>query len=176
MKMMKKAGCHTLWFGVETSSDETLRAYGKGYTKKQVLGAFAAAKKVGIKTLATFLIGLPEETKETIEDTIRFSKELNPDYASFSFAVPRFGTELREKAVKSGLISNDDKTMDQSGRRITMGTMSLSKRDMQKLKRKAILGFYLRPSYILKRLWSLKSFTELKINWQNFLSLVKNEI
>jgi len=176
MKMMKKAGCHTLWFGVETSSDETLRAYGKGYTKKQVLGAFAVAKKVGIKTLATFLIGLPEETKETIEDTIKFSKELNPDYASFSFAVPRFGTKLREKAVKSGLVSDNDKTMDQSGRRITMGTISLSKRDMQKLKRKAILGFYLRPSYILKRLRSLKSFTELKINWQNFLSLIKNEI
>jgi len=176
MKMMKKAGCHTLWFGVETSSDETLRAYGKGYTKKQILGAFAVAKKVGIKTLATFLIGLPEETKETIEDTIKFSKELNPDYASFSFAVPRFGTKLREKAVKSGLVSDNDKTMDQSGRRITMGTISLSKRDMQKLKRKAILGFYLRPSYILKRLRSLKSFTELKINWQNFLSLIKNEI
>src|SRR3989338_379990 len=176
MKMMKKAGCHTLWFGVETSSDETLRAYGKGYTKKQVLGAFAVAKKVGIKTLATFLIGLPEETKETIEDTIKFSKELNPDYASFSFAGPGFGAKIRGKAVKSGLVSDNDKTMDQSGRRITMGTISLSKRDMQKLKRKAILGFYLRPSYILKRLRSLKSFTELKINWQNFLSLIKNEI
>lgn len=174
--MMKKAGCHTLWFGVETSSDETLRLYGKGYTKKQVLKAFEVVKKVGIKTLATFLIGLPEETKKTIEDTIKFSKKLNPDYASFSFAVPRFGTALRDKAVKSGLISEKERTMDQSGRQITMGTMSLSKKEMQKLKRKAVLGFYLRPSYILKRLWSLKSFTEMKMNWRNFLSLIKNEI
>lgn len=176
LRMMKKSGCHTLWFGVETSSDETLRLYGKGYTKKQVLEAFKIVKKVGIKTLATFLIGLPEETRETIEDTIKFSKKLNPDYASFSFAVPRFGTELRNKAVKSGLISEEEITMDQSGRQITMGTMSLSKKEMQKLKRKAVLGFYLRPSYILKRLWSLKSFTELKMNWRNFLSLIKNEI
>lgn len=176
LRMMKKAGCHTLWFGVETSSDETLRLYGKGYTKKQVLEAFKIVKKVGIKTLATFLIGLPEETRETIEDTIEFSKKLNPDYASFSFAVPRFGTELRDKAVKSGLISEEERIMDQSGRQITMGTMSLSKKEMQKLKRKAVLGFYLRPSYILKRLWSLKSFTELKMNWRNFLSLIKNEI
>lgn len=174
--LMKKAGCHTLWFGVESASDEILRLYKKGYNKLQVLEAFKEAKKAGIKTLATFLIGLPEDTKETIKETIAFSKKLNPDYVSFSFAVPRFGTALRDKAVENGLVSEKEKIMDQSGYNITMGTMNLSKKDMQKYKRKAILGFYLRPSYILKRLWSLRSFTEFKMNWRNFLSLIKNEI
>lgn len=175
MKTMKEAGCHTLWFGVETSSDQTLQIYKKGYFKKDVLRAFSTAKKVGIKTLATFLIGLPEESREDIENTIKFSRELNPDYASFSFAVPRFGTELRDKAVKAGLVSESEKAMDQSEIKITMGTMSLSKEEMQKLKRRAILGFYLRPSYVLKRLWSLRSLTEMIMNWRNFLALIKNE-
>ena len=111
-----------------------------------------------------------------IEETIKFSKKLNPDFASFSFAVPRFGTGLRERALDSNLIDEDNRIMDQSGREVTMGTLSLSREEVQKLKRKAILGFYLRPTYILKRLIALKSFTELKMNLRNFIGLIKNTL
>lgn len=176
IKLMKEAGCHTLLFGVESANSEILEKYRKGYTKEQILRAFKLAKKEGIKTLATFIVGLPEETREMIEETIKFSRELDPDFVSFNFAVPRFGTELREKALQSNLISSDVKVMDQSGTEITMGTAALSRQEMQKLKRKAVWGFYLRPKYILRRLMSLTSLTELKLNFKNFLALIKNEL
>lgn len=176
LKLMKEAGCHTLLFGVESGSGEILKKYRKGYTKEQIKNAFHLAKKEGIKTLATFIVGLPEETREMIEETIKFSRELDPDFVSFNFAVPRFGTELREKAIKENLVSESVKIMDQSGAEITMGTVSITREEMRQLKRKAVWGFYLRPKYILKRLVSLTSFTELKLNVNNFIALIKNEL
>lgn len=176
LKLMKAAGCHTLLFGVESGSDEILKKYRKGYTKTQIINAFRLAKKAKIKTLATFIVGLPEETREMIEETIKFSRELDPDFVSFNFAVPRFGTELRDKAIKENLVSGNIKIMDQSGAEITMGTASVTREEMRKLKRKAVWGFYLRPKYILKRLMSLTSFTELKLNFNNFIALIKNEL
>lgn len=174
--LMKKAGCHTLWFGVESSSDQTLALYKKGYTRKQIEQAFAATKRVGIKTLATFIIGLPEEDFNMIQDTINFSRQLSPDFASFNFAVPRFGTELRHQAIDSNLIAESTNVMDQSGSSIVMGTKTLSKAQIKQLKRNAILGFYLRPKYIAQRLTSLTSWTEFKMNVRNFVSLIKNEL
>ncbi len=176
IKLMKKAGCHTVWFGVESASGEILKKYRKGYNKEQIVWAFKLAKEAGIKTLASFLIGLPEETKKMIEDTISFSKQLDPDFASFSFAVPRFGTKLRESALDLNLIGADEKIMDQSGYKITMGTNVLSKEEMQRLKRKAIWGFYLRPRYIFKRILSLRTFTEFKMNLRNLYALIRNEL
>lgn len=176
LKLMKAAGCHTLLFGVESGSDEILKKYRKGYTKTQIINAFRLAKKAKIKTLATFIVGLPEETREMIEETIKFSRELNPDFVSFNFAVPRFGTKLREKAIKENLVSDSIKIMDQSGAEITMGTTFITREEMRKLKRKAVWGFYLRPKYILKRLLALTSFTELKLNFNNFIALIKNEL
>lgn len=176
LKLMKTAGCHTLLFGVESGSDEILKKYRKGYTKEQIINAFRLAKKAKIKTLATFIVGLPEETREMIEETIKFSRELDPDFVSFNFAVPRFGTELRDKAIKENLVSDDIKIMDQSGAEITMGTATITRDEMKKLKRKAVWGFYLRPKYILKRLISLSSFIELKLNFNNFIALIKNEL
>ncbi len=175
LKLMKEAGCHTLWFGVESASDEILKQYKKGYSKEQVQRAFQIAKKVGIKTLATFLIGLPEETKDMIEETIRFAKKLDPDFVSFNFAVPRFGTPLREEAIKRNLIAKDENIMDQSGYKITMGTHALDRKEVQKLKRKAIVSFYFRPNYLLKRLLALRSLTEFKLHLKNFYSLIRNE-
>lgn len=174
--LMKKAGCHTIWFGVESASDEILKRYRKGYDKNQIIRAFEAAKKVGIKTLATFLLGLPEENKEMIEDTIKFSKDLDPDYASFNFAVPRFGTELRRVAIQEGLVDRQEKIMNQSGQEIAMGTKNLSRQEIQKLRRKAIFSFYFRPKYLIKRLLSLRSFAEFKTQAKNVYLLIRNEM
>lgn len=172
--LMKRAGCHTLWFGVESASDLTLASYKKGYGRKDIVKAFNLAKKTGIKTLATFILGLPEESRQMMEETISFARELDPDYASFNFAVPRLGTHLRQEAIDYGLVSESAMSMDQSGQAIAMGTKSVGIKEIEALRRRAIMSFYLRPHYIIRRALALRSWTEISSQARNFYYLIKS--
>lgn len=174
--LMKKSGCHTIMFGVESANPDLLKAYSKGYDHKKIKETFKTAQQLGIKTMGTFILGLPEEDRESILKTIEFSKELNCDYASFNFAVPRMGTELRKKALEKKLITEDNQTMDQSGSYITLNTSTLTREEIVKLRKKAYKSFYLRPRYLLKRLISIRSINQLKVQLKDGLKVIENTI
>jgi len=160
---MKKAGCHTIIIGVESGSEEILRLYNKGYTREQIASSFALCRKHRIRTVGTFILGLPGETRETIESTGRLAREIGCDFASFHVAVPRAATKMRQDAVQSGKIDKEDYTMDQSGTYISLTPEGLDNKTLLALKRKAVLGFYLRPSYLVRQLLQMRSFYE----WTN---------
>lgn len=162
LKAMNKAGCHTIMFGVESGSDEILKKYQKGYSRAQIKHVFKLCKEHNIRTVATFIIGLPDETEETARETLKFLKEIDCDFASFNMAVPRNNTLLRQEVIRNGLISSELEIMDQTGSFIAMPTKHLTKEQVLELKRKALKEFYLRPSYLWRRLKSITSFYELK--------------
>ena len=137
--------------GVESASPAMLKAYRKGYKADQVAGGLQLVRDAGIRTVGTFILGLPEDTRESMEETIRLACTLPLDFASFSVAVPRFGTPLRLQAKAEGLIE-DLRVMDQSGETVAMATHTLSRQEVLALKRQAVRRFYLRPSYLLRRL------------------------
>ncbi|MGB0805233.1 MAG: B12-binding domain-containing radical SAM protein [Salibacteraceae bacterium] len=171
---MKQAGCNTIMFGVEWADDELCKKYKKQYTVAQVKETFSLAKKVGIKRMGTFLIGVPEQSRESIRNTVDFAIEIDADYASFNVAVPRAQTSFREEALDLGLISEDEKQMDQSGSFIAMGTGKVSAEELMKLKKEAYRKFYLRPSYIWKRVYSLRNLEELKTHTREAFYVLKN--
>ena len=173
LKLMKKAGCSLIMFGVEWAEDDLLERYKKHYTTDQIVDTFKLSKKLGIKRLGTFLIGVPGQSKQSILNTISFAKTIDADYASFNVAVPRSNTSFREEALRNGLIDESLEIMDQSGNDVTIGTGVLSREELQKLKNKAYRSFYLRPSYILKRLAGIRNLTELKIHLTEGLYVVK---
>jgi anaerobic magnesium-protoporphyrin IX monomethyl ester cyclase len=158
---MQQSGCHTIMLGVETASSAVLEKYRKGYTKTQIQEAFRLCKARKIRTVATFILGLPEETEETARETLAFSKELDCDFASFNIAVPRMGTSLRQEAIRECLILPDLEMMDQTGASIAMPTRYLTKDQIKRIRNKAIMDFYLRPGYLWRRATSITTFYEL---------------
>jgi radical SAM superfamily enzyme YgiQ (UPF0313 family) len=174
LQLMKRAGCHTIMFGVESANPEILKKYHKGFTKKQVVEIFKLCRKLGIKTLGTFMLGFPEELEKSVLETISFAKKLNPDFASFNIPVPRAGTELRKEMINENPVFQNPIQFDQTGMFITKGTKQLPKEKLIALRKKAILSFYLRPGYLLRRFFQIKSHSEFKQNISEAIALLRS--
>jgi len=162
LKLMKGAGCHTILFGVETASEKSLKSMGKGYTLRQVEETFRLCREYGVRTLATYILGLPGEDREDIVKTVEFAVRLDSDFVSFNTLIPRAGTQIRQYAINSGWIAEGNIRMDQSGTYAVMGNEALTGDDIIELKSYAVRRFYGRPSYIAKRLLGVRSLYEFK--------------
>ena len=105
LKLMKRAGCTMIAYGVENGNQAALDYLGKGITLEQIRTAFQATRRAGIKTMAYFILGIPVNTYDDELETIRFAKQIDPDFAQFGILTPFFGTKLYEEAIKSGYYS-----------------------------------------------------------------------
>lgn len=116
LKLMKESGCIGIKFGVETADPIIAKNIRKFISLSDVIRMVRDCKKLGIFTHATYMFGLPGETKETIEKTIRFSKMLKTDTAQFSVAMPYPGTDFFAMAEKNGwLLTKNWSSFDGSG-------------------------------------------------------------
>lgn len=153
---MKKAGCWVVGFGIESGNQEMLNLMKKRATLDQARQAVALCRKHGIKSYGLFVIGLPWDTRETIEQTIAFAKELNCDFADFNIAYPLPGTEFYEIAKRERLFDENQLTGHDYASPIVR-TQTLSTEELIALRKKALMGFYLRPGYVAKTLAGVRS-------------------
>lgn len=153
-KLMKKSGCKYICMGIESGNQNILDKMNKQIEIEQVKKSHKILKKAGLKTLTHYIIGLPWETEKTINDTIKFSVELNSDFASFNIAMPFPKTKYYDYAVKEGLLescsSSYNEMYSESYYLPAINTNHLDKSEILKLYKKALKNFYLRPSHILK--------------------------
>lgn len=177
LEKLKQAGCVRIHYGVESGTQKILNIFKKGITIKQAEEVFKLTHNVGIETLAYFMIGNPEETKEDIEETIRFAKKLDPDYVHITATTPFPATELYFMALNRGFIKKDvwlEFAKNPNTDFIPpLWDEIVSIPELQNYIKKAYKQFYFRPSYILKRLMKLKSWDELKIKAKAALSMLK---
>ena len=111
LKKMKAAGCTAVSFGLETGNAEILKTIRKGITLAQVEAAVDMCNEAGILPHASFILGLPGETPETIEETLAFGKKLEDKGVSYGFHLlaPFPGTEVRDRSDDYGIrILTDD--------------------------------------------------------------------
>jgi len=173
LTIMKKAGCIGIAFGVESGVQKILDKCGKRIKLSQIKRAFQLMKKVGIESLAHFILGLPGETKTTIKKTIKFAKKLDPDYVQFYCAIPFPGTPLYRLAQKENWLTTS-KWEDFEINRAILETPSLSKKGLEKSRKRAYISFYLRPRYIWKQFLKIKSFEDLRFTTIHALKFIKD--
>jgi anaerobic magnesium-protoporphyrin IX monomethyl ester cyclase len=173
---MRAAGCHTVMMGVESADDGLLAAYKKGYQSSIIAAAFARARRHGLRTVGTFIIGLPEETESSLQRTLDLAIELEMDFLSLNMAVPRFGTPFRAQALALGLADRDDLVMDQGGADAFLPTQTLDRGRMLAMKKAMVRRFYLRPSYLWQRLTGVRSLWELRAQLREGLALLRRNV
>jgi radical SAM superfamily enzyme YgiQ (UPF0313 family) len=174
LPLMKRAGCHTVIYGIESADDKLLKSYNKGLGWDKISAAFSAARKAGIRTAGTLLFGLPGDTSAGCERTIEMVKKLPCDFISINIAAPRMGTEMRLRALRDGLIGQGLDRMDQSGTFMAMEHGDFSAEELLRLKRKAIRGFYLNPAYAARRIAGLRSPAQFAVEARQGAALISN--
>lgn len=160
-KMMYKSGCRLVSIGVESGSQKMLDNIGKKITLDDIRNTVKILKKNKIKIYNYFVIGLPWETEETVEETIKFAIELDSNFISFYTATPLPGTKYFAYAMLNKLV---DGNLDfrSAYYEPVVRSEHLSKERIFELHKQAVKRFYLRPKFILKTLLSLRSFAEVK--------------
>jgi radical SAM superfamily enzyme YgiQ (UPF0313 family) len=153
---MKAAGCHTVIVGIESGSDDVLAAYAKDVTLAQIREAIARARRHGLTTVGTFLVGLPGETPATCAATIDLALTSGLDYASFNTPIPRAYTPMRDLVRGQGWEAAGG-TLDQSGSGPPVATPRLSAAEAKHYRDLAERRFYLRPGYLARRLASVRT-------------------
>jgi len=171
VESMKQAGCRYIRFGVESGSQRILQAMKKGVTLDKIKRAFDLCRRMGIKTQAFFLFGIPGETQETIRETIEFAKELRPDSAQFAVVIPHPGTELYRICQDNGWLKYNS-WEDFSAGNCLIETELLSRREIERARIQAYKEFYFRPSYILATALRLRSLGDIKSVIKSATSIV----
>jgi len=156
LKAMKEAGCHYIYFGVESGSPKMLKLMRKGISLERTKETFAICRRLGIKAQAFFLFGIPGEDQETIRETIEFAKELDPDSVQFAVAIPHPGTQLYAECQRNGWLVYDS-WADFASKRSLIETKELSREEIERVRVQAYREFYFRPTFILKTAARIRS-------------------
>jgi radical SAM superfamily enzyme YgiQ (UPF0313 family) len=160
---MKAAGLKRTAFGVESGDPAILKSIDKRIDLDTIRQAFKNARAVGLETIGFFIIGLPGETEETMERTIRFACELDPLIANFSMMTPYPGTRVYDIIQQEGhLLVNDweDYVFFEGKARYEMGQLTAGL--VERKWKEAYRRFYLRPHRIVRTV-TRKDFW---LNWR----------
>ena len=107
LKVMRDAGLHHVVVGYESGNEQILKNIKKGVTKEQAIQFTKDCKKLGITIHGAFIMGLPGETRETIQETIAYAIMLDLESIQVSLASPYPGTEFFDQCKREGWIKSD---------------------------------------------------------------------
>lgn len=145
LEAMYKAGCKTIWFGVESASPRILKRIGRNTTPQQVEAAFKLCKKVGIKTACSFMLGLPDETLADMEASLKFAKKLDPDWCQFNTFIAYPDSQLYHELLQSGKYVKLDEFL------LSVKTDEYDYNSLMEVQRRFFKEFHMSPRQIYKR-------------------------
>lgn len=176
-KALREIGINSVGFGVESGNEDILKEIKKGITKEQVRKAMKLAKDLGFATWGFFMIGFYGDTAKTVQETIDFSIELDPDFAKYFILKPYPGSEVFEQLHKEGLIDSFDYSRYGLYTNPVHHLHGLTVHELIKWQRKAYRKFYLRPGKIISIISRIASWTQFKLTlngaWLVFSRILK---
>ncbi len=172
LRQMAEAGCWQIWYGVESGSQRILDSLAKHVTLPRIRQAVRLTKTAGISPCGFFMLGMPTETVDDIEATIRFSRELPLDEAHFTFFTPMPGSEVYETVTEHG-------ELDADWRRTSCWNpvfvpTGLTEKQLVRFWKRATLGFYLRPRIVWGYLRRIRSWRHVRIYLSGVLALLES--
>ncbi|MBU0952256.1 MAG: B12-binding domain-containing radical SAM protein [Elusimicrobia bacterium] len=170
LKKMKDSGCWHISYGIESGNQKVLDTIKKGITVEQIKNAFKWTHEAGLEARGTFILGLPNDTWETMMDTINIAIDIKADYAQFQLLTPYPGTELWDVAAQYG----DFSIKDLSKYTIWFPVFipkGLTKEQLVKAHKLAYKKFYFRTNYILQSLSNIRNLQDIKRNFMGIMSL-----
>lgn len=181
LRKMKAAGTDYIAFGIETGDEKILSMIPKSEKLSQIRKAVITTHKAGIPVTGFFILGLIGDTKESMQRTIDFTKSLPFDRIILNIAVPYPGTRMWSMIKEAGgeiFVKKWQDFYNTSGKMQYSIPGMASAEEVEEMYRKAHREFYFRPQYIIKKLPSLFSPSQIPIIYRGlkriFFSLVKS--
>jgi anaerobic magnesium-protoporphyrin IX monomethyl ester cyclase len=179
-KLLKRAGCRELLVGFESGDDEILGRIRKRGTVDDARRLMELAGKTGLDVHGCFVLGLPGETRESMEKTIGFALDLGLHTVQFSAAVPFPGTRYYDYCREMDLLKAEswDLWLDDGEQAPVVDYPGLFKHEVTEAVDRGLKKFYFRPAYMLQFLFSTKSPWDLYrkvLGAKNFASYLVNQ-
>ncbi len=180
LRIMKRAGCEFIAYGIESGSDRVLRSINKRIDTKTITKTIRKTQTIGIPIRGYFILGLIGETEEEMYQTIQFATFLNIDIATFTLLVPSPGTADYVRAQKDG--SNFDPDFFRKKIVPEFNFLDepvycpngLSPKRLLEIHKNAYRAFYCRSSFILKEMLKIRSLQDVKRLMRGAKTLVQN--
>ncbi|MCF7907347.1 MAG: B12-binding domain-containing radical SAM protein [Candidatus Omnitrophica bacterium] len=162
IKEAKSIGCRQILFGIESADQQVLQGIQKKISIEKVKDSIKLCRKYNILTMGFFMIGNPGETRDSINRSIKFAKDLGLDFVQFCRAIAKPNSGLNEilKSKTGKDYWSDYMLGKEKERRMLTPWVDLSQEEIEYYTVKAYRSFYFRPVHILKITLKVKSFSE----------------
>lgn len=165
VEKMSKAGVYRTGIGIESGNQAIVDGIVKSLKLSQVRDAVKWLRKNDIIVFGYYQFGLPGETKETMEETIKFAKEVNTHWANFGITTPLPGTQLYSQLKAEGLIREQENSLGEGFYAVKEGHYTpkgLTLEEVEAVQQRAWKTYYFRPSKVLDVLKTIRSYRELE--------------
>jgi len=158
---MKKAGCHQVLIGVESGDDEILKNIRKTIHRDRTKQSIAIARKYGIESRCAFIFGNMGDTLETMQRTLDYSIELDPDLGLYNISTPYPGTQLFQWAKDNGYLVTEEWSEYELSR-FLLDLPTVSEKEVFDFYAYAHKKFYTRPIAVFRRIKRFRHLTHVK--------------